>query len=54
MISGQERLYWFCQLVAHGHSSSDAKRILDEAIEKLEKENKSEELFQMKERFYLA
>lgn len=37
MVSGTERLYWFCQLVAYGHSSSEAKRILDEAIEKTEK-----------------
>lgn len=36
MISGQEKLYWYCQLVLHGHSNSEAKRILDEAITKVE------------------
>jgi hypothetical protein len=40
MVTPQEKLYWFCQLVMHGHSSSEAKRILDEAVEKLEAEKK--------------
>jgi hypothetical protein len=42
-VTGKERLYWFCQLVAHGHSSSEAKRILDEAIAKVEESNEGGE-----------
>lgn len=39
MVSPTEKLYWYCQLVLHGHSGSEAKEILDGAIEKLEKES---------------
>lgn len=40
MVTPQEKLYWYCQLVMHGYTSKEAKSILDEAIEKLEKDKK--------------
>lgn len=35
-VTGAERLYWYCQLVLHGHSSEEAKTILEEAVKKAE------------------
>ncbi len=39
MISQNERLFWYSQLVMHGHSSEEAARVIDREIERLCKEN---------------
>lgn len=41
MVTAEERLYWYCQLILYGYTSKEAIKILDEEIKKLENENQN-------------